>query len=182
MVFKSIIIFTFLLSTLALGSEIDSFKGRLKKLKDASPAINKFVQNQLVLALDDANSFKGCSKDRLIDAVKGRLADADILGVGMVEKFVAKSNLVERNHIPHDESIYQDISLIDGFALHVYGMGTVVRVKNHYIGSDKLGHFFFDGWKYYSKAFGPRGKGAIKAYHYGKATDCLLYTSPSPRD
>ena len=175
MVLKIFFIYSLLNLTFVTASEVDSFRQRSMKLKDATISINRFVNEQLEDSISDANSFEGCGKERLMDAVRARLAEADVLGVGKVEKFVAKSNYVETVHTPHEKSIYQDLNLVQSFALHVYGMGTLIRVGEHFIGSDKLGHFFYDGFRYYDKAFGPRGKGEQHAHNYGQTTEKGLF-------
>ena len=54
-------------------------------------------------------------------------------------------------------------------------MGSLLRINKHFVGSDKLGHFFFDGWKYYQKAYGPRGKGKKEAFFYGQSSEEKLF-------
>ena len=48
-----------------------------------------------------------------------------------------------------NDSIYRDISYLEGFSLNIKELSDLVNINGHLIGLDKMGHFFAEGWKYY---------------------------------
>lgn len=48
-----------------------------------------------------------------------------------------------------NDSIYRDISYLEGFSLNIKELSDVVNINDHLIGLDKMGHFFAEGWQYF---------------------------------
>lgn len=165
---------SFYTADFAEASEVDSFSAHNLTLGDSSQLINTEVNRLLDLSATKANRFKTCSKQRLMERVRDYLAGSSVLGIGAVEKFIDQHPKIDKFTNDLSDSIYGDFSFFEALALHLYGLGTVIRIDESLIGSDKFGHFFWDGWKYYHKvvSLGMRLEDALE---YGESTEYGLF-------
>jgi len=161
-------------------AEVDSFTAR-HPLEDAAPMLDQVVNVWLEEALIEANrkpllpSLSGggrlaCDSARLIDAVKSRFAGYLI---GQLETFANESTAIDKVRVPFADSIYRDFDFTESPAVALTGrLAVLLRVGGVYIGSDKLGHFFTEGYSYYELYL---RSGEAAAIDYGRLTEISFY-------
>lgn len=147
--------------------EVDNFSSRYKPLKDSQDFLDKAVNDAMQAAIApkfiktndhirnrrkySSEKPNGCDKNRLRGAINGALASGWV--VGKFESLATESKDVEKNLAGDKENIYMYRSGKDkaaGVVLSFAGMEPSINVNGHYIGVDKLGHFFDQGNEYYS--------------------------------
>ena len=72
------------------------------------------------------------------------------------------------------DSVYRDISYLEGFSLNVKELSDVAGIDGHLIGLDKLGHFFSEGWQYF-EITQQAGAGLEHALDWGSGKEAGLY-------
>lgn len=149
---KSILqlILILLLSGTAKAFEVDNFTDRYKPLKDSQEALDKAVNKAMDEALR-SEKIAGCDKQKLRGAIKGALATSWV--IGNFELLAVQEKTVEKNPSSNENSIYMYRSGKDkasGFMLTLVGLEPSINIDGHYIGVDKLGHFFDQGNDYFS--------------------------------
>ncbi len=163
----------------AWSAEVDSFTGR-KPLRDAAPLLDQVVNVWLEEALIEANRKpllptlsapgQACDSARLIDAVKSRFAGYLI---GQLETFANESTAVDKVRVRFEDSIYRDFDFTESPAVTLTGrLAVLLRVGDQYVGSDKLGHFFTEGYSYYELYL---RSGEAAAIDYGRLTEISFY-------
>ncbi len=167
-------------SGLAWSAEVDSFSGR-RELKDSAPMLDQVVNVWLEEALIEANrkpllpslnagTARTCDTARLIDAVKSRFAGYLI---GQLERFANESTAIDSVRVPFEQSIYQDFDFTESPAVALTGrLAVLLRVGDQYIGSDKLGHFFTEGYSYFDLYL---RSGEEAAIDYGRLSEISFY-------
>lgn len=149
----------------AQAYEVDNFTGRYKPLKDSTNVLNAEVNKRLKEAAAKVNekgilagvkkslSFdKSCSTDDLFRAVGDELLGGV---VGELEEFAIDSSSVAKSNTDKDR-VYRT-SRNKGGMLSLAGVEPSINVGGHYIGVDKLGHFFDQGKDYYDVAAKTKG-------------------------
>jgi hypothetical protein len=162
------------------AAEVDSFTAR-HPLRDAAPLLDQVVNVWLEEALIEANrkpllpTLSGggrlaCDSARLIDAVKSRFAGYLI---GQLETFANESTAVDKIRVPFADSIYRDFDFTESPAVALTGrLAVLLRLGDVYVGSDKLGHFFTEGYSYYELYL---RSGEAAAIDYGRLTEISFY-------
>lgn len=146
------------------AAEIDSFTPRGQSLPDVTILLDNTLNERLAEGvaranlLDAANREDGvpdadCNPALLYDEVRRSLYQSFTASWGL-KGYALDTQLRDvledaSARTPLDESIYRDISLLEGPSLRWKGLSDVVRVGEHWIGLDKLGHFFAEGWAYF---------------------------------
>lgn len=164
---------------LAQAYEVDNFTGRYKPLKDSGDVLNTEVNFRLKKALKQVNEKsvmtklkralsleKSCSRDDLYSAV-----GAELLGgvVGSLERFAEKSPSIAKSNVDEDGKIYEGGNA--GGMLSLAGVEPSINLRGHFVGVDKLGHFFDQGHDYYRVSKKTSGSLALKidtALSYGR--------------
>ena len=165
---------------LSQASEVDSFTQR-HILRDSAPFLNQVVNVWMEEAVIDANSPPllsqitdekppACDEARLMDALKSRLA---AYLIGQLETFANKSTALDSIHTRFADSIYRDFDFTESptFAL-TQRLAVLLRVGNVYLGADKFGHFFTEGYAYYERY---ATDGEQSALQYGELTEGTFY-------
>lgn len=138
-----------LLSTSANAYEVDNFSQRYRPLKDSRETMNNEVNKAFQLAsIKLQSSSKGCDPVLLERTMEGHLCGSTI---GKFEKYADNSKKVKR-HEAAKVNIYSSRraeSVLSGFMMSLAGLGSSVNVDGQYIGADKFGHFFDQGFEYY---------------------------------
>lgn len=146
------------LSLPAYGAETDNFTGRdqeLAELKDSTEVLDEFVNQKLREAIAASNEQGHCRPDRLYENVWYRVGHNPI---SETENFAENSPLIQSYLVPFKNSIYGSVPSFleekrfpraaDLFVLTGWFSGSI-RLNNQIIGTDKLGHFFGQGWEYF---------------------------------
>lgn len=158
---------TLFLLCLSLGvaaAEVDQFtqpQGAPVLLQDSAGILDSEVNRRLQLAVQRANNrimsaphksgpkwqTPGCDEDRLYQKIVDQLARTLI---GQVESFAEESDLITRRTVELQQSIYQDFAWQASPTL-VFSerIASVIKLNNVEIGTDKLGHFFTEGFSYF---------------------------------
>lgn len=160
------------------AAEIDSVTGRRHALGDASRPLDRRIDRALRVGVERANETGSpCDEAELYARVREAIA-SPFIGHQLAEELNDAEELDTR-HVRLAESIYRDLSLIDAISVHLKGLSALVRVGDHVVGVDKLGHFFVEGWRYFDIAY-LRGEGIDAALDWGEKTERTyfgLYTT-----
>lgn len=172
---SSLLLFSFTLQSLAFSAEIDSFTNRNPDLQDSTVEVNAMANRFLSNGAKWANFKKGpagkCLHFPLYEGVYRQIKG---LMYSKVETLLENNPKVEKIHTSIKNSIYRRVRLRHGFAMILAGLGSVLRVGDHYVGTDKFGHFFDTGYDYYHQAF-RLGKGEPAALRFGERTEWGIY-------
>lgn len=135
-------------------------------MQDSLEELNQIVQSHFDEALIKANEEKSCEPivfDKAFQAVTtGIFWDR-------IEIDIAKSETLDRRTIARKNSIYRDVSILEGTVLHMAQLGFLLKIGDLYIGSDKFGHFFDTGYEYFRKS------SLNDAMAYGEMTERTYY-------
>ncbi|MGF1642506.1 MAG: hypothetical protein ACFCUJ_02615, partial [Thiotrichales bacterium] len=169
-----------LLAPPALGAEVDRFSRHPPLLPDAAEVLNAEVNRRLDLAIDLVNSqtrrarAARCDNEALLRAIE------DLVGglvFGEIERFANALPQYFRHDTPLDQSIYRDLSLIEAPTLVTYGaLAPSIRIDGVRLGTDKLGHFFSDGFQYFERYHLER-KSISETLLAGEITELSLFGS-----
>ena len=147
----------------ALSSEIDSITPRKLTLEDSLESLNSIINTRLRTGVAKANEVNHifttpkkedyCNEEVLYEELRKAIFNSMTSSLGL-KGYSLDTQLQEllenKSHsLPLEDSIYSDISYIEGFSLNLKELSDVVNVQGHFIGLDKIGHFFAEGWKYF---------------------------------
>ena len=145
------------------AAEVDSITPRNLQLTNSLTALNKIFNQRIQEGIEKANAKHENKNKR----EKGTFCDEEVLYTelrkAIFQSFTAswgfkgfdldkqlRSLLVENSYsLSLSDSIYRDISYLEGLSLNIIELSDVVNINGHLIGLDKLGHFFAEGWKYF---------------------------------
>lgn len=150
-------------------AEIDSVSSRKLALADVHNDINALLNERIREGIQRANQQVKSSFDseNLIAPEPGIVCDEDKLYTelrkSIFQSFTASWGLkgydLDRQLRAHlagksyslalEESIYRDLTFLEGFSLNLKGLSDVANVNGALIGLDKIGHFFAEGWQYF---------------------------------
>lgn len=145
------------------AAEVDQFSGHSAGLlADAAPLLEAEVNRRLQLAVAMANrpvtkppqlrtrpalQYPACEEERLYDALAWELARPVI---GQLETFAEEQPQISRRRIAFRDSVYRNFIWQQSPSLVLSErVAAVIRVGDVEIGSDKLGHFFTEGYSYF---------------------------------
>jgi hypothetical protein len=154
------------LETLSFGSDGDSLTQRRQILcasnPDATRTLNAIINRHFELALEKVNRKDNPTRLDLEEAILEQVGDKKILGItipkGTLETPIEKgySKVLKINGEPicipsftidRENSIYRDATLCESPGV-VFGMASYFKMGGLVIGSDKLTHFFAQGYEY----------------------------------
>lgn len=169
-----------------VASDGDSLTQRKQILSactpDATRVLNAMINHRFAIAIEEVNRRDNPCKHDLEQAILGQVGDIRVLGIsfpiGQLEKPVDRGLTTklkvdgERITIPsfkidRKESIYADAKLLESPGV-VLGMASHVKICNLVIGSDKLTHFFAQGYEYIEVQ---RESGVRAAVQHGIGTE-----------
>ncbi|RLU04114.1 MAG: hypothetical protein D9N11_00770 [Ketobacter sp.] len=147
------------------AAEVDQFTipdGSPRAMADSAAVLDQEVNRRLQLAVKRANGRvmdarhktgpkwlkPGCNEDRLYEKLVEQLARTL---VGQVESFAEENDRVARRSVALQDSIYKDFIWQESPSLVLSErMASVINVDNVELGTDKLGHFFTEGFSYFA--------------------------------
>jgi hypothetical protein len=149
----------------AVAAEIDSVTTRRIPLDDSRAGINAIINTRLRAGVDNANrrhadiadleSHEFCDEASLYLELRRAIFDSFIPGWGLggydLDQQLREALTATSYSLMLEDSIYRDISYLEGFSLRLKELSDVVQVDGHLIGLDKLGHFFAEGWEYFEQ-------------------------------
>ena len=162
---RFLLFLTFIVCATSQAAEVDQFSySDDGLLDDASALIDAEVQSRLKRALRRANRNEPhlkprkvqrvpkqshCSVPRLYDSVELLLARPII---GQLESFAEQSDEISRYRVALNESVYRAFTWPQSPSLVLSErVASVIRVGDTLIGTDKLGHFFTEGFSYFDE-------------------------------
>jgi len=147
----------------SFAAEIDSVTPRKLNLDNSLNIINTIFNQRIQEGIQKANA----KQDDIENIGKNEFCDEEILYTelrkAIFQSFTASWGLKgydldkqlrillarQSYSLSLNDSIYRDISYLEGFSLNIKELSDVVNIKDHLIGLDKMGHFFAEGWKYF---------------------------------
>jgi hypothetical protein len=130
-----------------LAYETDQFSNRLVPIEDSTELLDQQVNKTIE---EIAGNWKGERNDwKFVTAIYHSLGGHH--WVDKIERWAMKSPDVERLQTSRRESIYQGHPIWATRVAAIFGVGPTIRVNHQLIGSDKLGHFFSQGRKFYRR-------------------------------
>lgn len=165
----SLTLFTHLIKIENLqATEVDNYTAVTKNLHDSLEWLNHTTQEKLNKAMMKANSSrKRCDQKKLFAEIWKELG-GDFWG--QLENDIEKEKSLSKFSPSRRQSVYRRFKVSESFPLYMVKLGSTVKVGNYYLGSDKFGHFFAEGYAYYKKAFKQK-KGIRAGMRYGEKTE-----------
>jgi len=157
------------LSPAVRAAEIDSVTRRNHELRNSMRALNAMLNGFLQEGVERANERnRGCDEKTLYKSLRKAIV-SPFIGHALAERLNQNEDLDSRR-VRFDESIYQDLGLFDAISVHLKDLSAVIRLGDHLVGVDKLGHFLVEGWKYFEIAY-LDGDGVETAVRWGQRAE-----------
>lgn len=133
--------------TPVLGGETDPYTNRVIDVDDSLEALDEKVNE----ALDriSSNWTSGCNERAFIFAVYRDLGGFH--WVDKIERWAMFAPEIDRLPIKRSESVYADIPILASSGARIGNFTRTLNVAGYYISTDKLGHFFSQGRKFYER-------------------------------
>jgi hypothetical protein len=153
------------------STEIDSFTDRDPLLSDSLHHLNQLMSGYFDEALVSANRMHSCDADTiktsLINIIGGPLW-------APIEYDIEESLIIDKRRSTLRNSVYRNVTLTDGFAMHVAKLGFMLKVGNFFVGSDKFGHFLQQGFDYFERLHTRNGT-LEEALSFGEMTENTFF-------
>ncbi len=139
------------------AAEVDSFTNR-HELVDSRFVLNRVVNLWLEEAIAAANKksiFQGgdgkgvnyCNQERMFDELEEKFTG---FVIGKLESFVVEHPDLDMISVGFENSIYRDFEFTEPPTISLTKhLAVLLRVGDIYLGADKFGHFFTEGYAYY---------------------------------
>jgi hypothetical protein len=131
----------------AAAYETDQFYNRSQPIADSTEVLNRKVNETLTEIVE--NWQKGEDERVFVNSVYNKLGGHH--WVDKLERWAMKSPEVEKLETPRYDSIYAGMPFWSTRTTFFFGIGSTIRVNDQLIGSDKIGHFYSQGRKYYRR-------------------------------
>jgi hypothetical protein len=130
-----------------MAYETDQFSNRRLPLRDSAPVLNREVNTALA---DIVAHWQGPRDDNhMVMAIFHRLGG--YYWVDHLERFAMDSPEVDRLPTPRRQSIYRGLPIYATRVAAVFGVAPTIRVGSTLFGTDKIGHFFSQGRKFWQR-------------------------------
>lgn len=137
-----------LLAAPAAAYETDPYTNRHLDIADSVEALDAEV-NAALAAIAAASAGQRESEEALVLAVYRRLGG--VHWVDRLERWAIDSPAIAKIPNTRGESIIGDFPLFAGRVAVLFGFGPTINIGGNYIGTDKIGHFFSQGRKFYRR-------------------------------
>ena len=135
------------LSSSAEAYETDQFYNRSQPIADSTEVLNRKVNETLEKIVADWR--KDDYQRAFVNSVYNELGGHH--WVDKLERWAMKSPEVEKLETPRYDSIYAGMPFWSTRTTFFFGIGSTIRINDQLIGSDKIGHFYSQGRKYYRR-------------------------------
>jgi hypothetical protein len=128
--------------------EADQYSNRSLEIRDATELLDERVNDALKEIIVD---WRGPADDKKF----ARLVYLKLGGwywVDKLERWTMDSPKLQRYPQKNQDSIYTDMPFWATRVNYFFGIGTSIKVNQVQVGSDKFGHFFSQGYKYYKRS------------------------------
>ncbi len=127
--------------------ETDPYTNRDIDINDSLVALDARVNAALT---EVAASWHGSDNEwRFVMAVYGKLGGRH--WVDKLERWAMNADEVEKLPVTRRESVISDFPLYAARVARVFGFGPIIKVNGVHVGTDKFGHFFSQGRKFYGR-------------------------------
>jgi hypothetical protein len=127
--------------------ETDQYTDRQVEIDDATEVLNREMNAALAEIAERWD--KGEKPDRFATAIYKEIGGRH--WVDKLERWAIRSEEVDKIDQPKQKSIYGDIPFWSTRVVFVVGLGPTLRLNETLVGTDKIGHFISQGWKYYKR-------------------------------
>lgn len=176
-----------LILTPAYAYETDQLTGRDEPLADALPWANLAMDGVLAASIEATNERLECdaSEERtravLAQEIHRRTAhEQPMMQKGLLRspgygryQALLETGPVERREFLDRSDIFGELSLTESIVLRIAGTCSTVVLGGYWIGTDKLDHFFGEGFDYWRKS--RDGADPEKAIRWGTRTEWSIY-------
>lgn len=128
--------------------ESDPYSNRLETIADAAPALDGVVD--AALAQVAAGWRRGEDRGRFAREVYRKLGG--LYWVDRIERFAMTSPTIDKLPQRRWRSVFRGAPVRATRVNFLFGVGATIRLGDTLVGTDKLGHFFSQGLKYYRSA------------------------------
>jgi len=170
------------------AAEIDSVTPRKIHLENSLEAINRIFNARLIEGIEKANEKQGdvedmgpedfCDDEVLYTELRKAIFQSFMASWGLKGYDLDKQLrelLADRSYsLSLNDSIYRDISYLEGFSLNLKELSDVVNIDGNLVGLDKIGHMFSEGWQYFELTE-EDGETLVKAMTWGKEQEAGKY-------
>jgi len=178
----------------AFAAEVDSITPRNLMLEDALEDINSIINRRIKQGVANANDdFRlmkdisnfpiiskdnDCDEDELYTELRKALFQSFTASWGLKGydlDMQLRELLFQKSYaLSLSDSIYRDITLLEGFSLNLKELSHLVNINGYLVGMDKLGHFFAQGWQYFEIS-NKEGQSLDDALAWGQEKESGLY-------
>jgi len=134
-------------SAAAAAYETDQFYNRSQPITDSTEVLNRKVNETLTEIVADWR--KDHDQKAFVDDIYHTLGGHH--WVDKIERWAMKSPEVDKLETTRYDSIYAGLPIWSVRTTFFFGIGSTIRVNEQLIGTDKLGHFFSQGRKFYRR-------------------------------
>jgi len=156
-----------------IAAETDSFSSRGVEVSNSVRVINKKLNRWIEEGIEAANEIatkknNACDEKVLYQSIKNAVSKP-FIGHSIAVK-LSEGQELDLIEVDFEDSVYQDFRFFDGISVHLKGLIPLVKFNEHFVGLDKLGHFFVEGWEYFEKAYLDEG-GISAAQDWGEKAE-----------
>ena len=162
-----------LFAAAATAYETDPYTNRHLDIADSIGVLDAQVNAALGAIAAEWPASRGESERALILAVYRRLGG--VHWVDKIERWAIDSPQVAKLPNTRAESIIGDFPFLAGRVAVLFGFGPTINIGGHYVGTDKIGHFFSQGRKFYRRY--RRTGSEAKAARWSIVTETGLFGS-----
>jgi hypothetical protein len=165
----------FFVSFITIAGEVDHYFAQGKHLEDATAAVNQQASVFMQKALDKAN-------EKFVQRM-GKCHDQDLYSeirvyfknhvTGQMTNYIKHADHIDKIKPSKDESIFRFYNMSNAFgfnslvlAIDDTVISPIIRLGNHYVGTDKFEHLFSRGYVYFTKHY-RKGKPLSKVIKFG---------------
>ncbi len=149
-------------ATSARAYEADQYTHRLTPVRDSREVLNRRVNDALrdiLAAWRDGPPQTVLEKWRFARRIYWKLGG--LFWVHHLEAWASKSPEIDRLPQSRYHSVYEGAPILPGPVLRVFGVCHTIKLAGSLLGTDKLGHFFAQGVKFYGSYIEGRSEAQI---------------------
>jgi hypothetical protein len=136
-----------LLAGVAGAYETDQYTERLADIEDSVEILNRQVNAALERVATDWKY--GVDRKRFATRVYREIGGRH--WVDKLERYAVRSPEIDRIEVAKAATIYGDLPFWSTPIVSMVGVGKTIKLGGTLIGTDKIGHFLSQGWKYYKR-------------------------------
>jgi hypothetical protein len=153
----------------AVAYETDQYLNRRHEVQDSIGLMDDYVNRRINKVV---NEWQGHRDDRrlVVDIYRQM---GSWYWVDKIERWAMNDPAVEKFPQKHSDSIYSGSPVWATRVAFFFGIGRSIKVNGVILGTDKFGHFFSQGLKYYKRE--KRGVGAGSLFKRGASVERWLF-------